>query len=128
MQFRLSFKYLLTPGGVHTDQTLVVGGDGMIEAIESGGRGSHGFFALPGVPNAHSHAFQRALSGFGEQASGQDSFWSWREAMYRLAERVTPEDLLVIARQAFREMLRAGFTSVAEFHYLHHLPGGRPGP
>lgn len=127
MPTRLSFKYLLTPDGLRADQTLVVGGNGIIEAIESGGLGNHGFFALPGMPNAHSHAFQRALSGFGERAGGQDSFWSWREAMYRLAGRITPQDLLVIARQAFREMLRAGFTSVAEFHYLHQLPGGRYG-
>lgn len=127
MPTRLSFKYLLTPDGLRADQTLVVGSDGIIAAIESGGQGSHGFFALPGMPNAHSHAFQRALSGFGEQARGQDSFWSWREAMYRLAGRITPQDLLVIARQAFREMLRAGFTSVAEFHYLHQLPGDRFG-
>ncbi|MGH8282104.1 MAG: amidohydrolase family protein, partial [Gammaproteobacteria bacterium] len=116
MHTRLSFKYLLTRDGLRADQTLVVGGNGIIEAIEAGGQGGHGFCALPGMPNAHSHAFQRALSGFGEQARGQDSFWSWREAMYRLAARITPEDLLVIARQAFREMLRAGFTSVAEFH------------
>ncbi|MGH8292930.1 MAG: formimidoylglutamate deiminase [Gammaproteobacteria bacterium] len=127
MHTRLSFKYLLTRDGLRADQTLVVGGNGIIEAIEAGGQGGHGFCALPGMPNAHSHAFQRALSGFGEQARGQDSFWSWREAMYRLAARITPEDLLVIARQAFREMLRAGFTSVAEFHYLHQLPGGRFG-
>ncbi|MDE2273996.1 MAG: formimidoylglutamate deiminase [Gammaproteobacteria bacterium] len=128
MPTRLSFNYLLTPDGLRADQTLVVDSDGIIEAIESGGKGAHGFFAVPGMPNAHSHAFQRALSGFGERARGQDSFWSWREAMYRLAARITPEDLLVIARQAFREMLRAGFTSVAEFHYLHHLSDGRSGP
>ncbi|HKT32594.1 MAG TPA: formimidoylglutamate deiminase [Gammaproteobacteria bacterium] len=127
MPTRLSFKYLLTPGGLRAGQTLVVGSNGIIDAIESGGRGSHGFFALPGMPNAHSHAFQRALSGFGEQAGGQDSFWSWREAMYRLAARITPQDMQVIARQAFGEMLRAGFTSVAEFHYLHQLPGSRFG-
>lgn len=127
MPTRLSFKYLLTPGGLCADQTLVVNSDGLIAAIEPGGAGGDGFFAIPGMPNAHSHAFQRALSGFGEQAGGQDSFWSWRTAMYRLAARIQPEELFIVARQAFREMLCAGFTSVAEFHYLHHLPDGRTG-
>lgn len=128
MQTRLTFKYLLTPDGLRRDQTLVVGAGGLIESIEPAQGLADGFLALPGMPNAHSHAFQRALSGFGEQAHGNDSFWSWREVMYRLAERITPEDMFVIAREAFLDMLRGGFTSVAEFHYVHHSPDGRPGP
>jgi len=128
MPSRLTFNYVLTPQGLRRDLTLVVDTQGIITAIEPASRQTYdGFMALPGMPNAHSHTFQRALSGCGEQAHGEDSFWSWRQAMYRLANRVTPEDLLVIARTAFREMLRAGFTSVAEFHYLHHLPDGQPG-
>ena len=128
MQTRLSFEYLLTPKGLVRDQAVVLDASGRIERIEPRGGGPcDGFLAIPGMPNAHSHAFQRALSGYGEVPKGQDSFWSWREAMYRLANRVTPEDMFVIAREAFWDMLRGGFTSVAEFHYLHHMPDGRPG-
>ncbi|HSC47125.1 MAG TPA: formimidoylglutamate deiminase [Gammaproteobacteria bacterium] len=128
MQTRLAFEYLLTPDGIRHDQALVVNAQGFIERIEPAQGRHDGFFAVPGMPNAHSHAFQRALAGYGETASGEDSFWSWREAMYRLANRVSPEDLFIIAREAFLDMLRGGYTSVAEFHYLHHLPDGRPGP
>ena len=127
MQMRLTFKYVLTPEGLRRDQTLVIGASGLIEALEPGNGQVDGFFAIPGFPNAHSHAFQRALSGFGETRAGEDSFWSWREAMYRLANRLTPADMFVIAREAFLDMLRGGFTSVAEFHYVHHMPDGRPG-
>jgi len=127
MQTRLAFEYILTPQGLVRDQALVVGDDGRIESLEPAKGGADGFLALPGMPNAHSHAFQRALAGYGEVPKGQDSFWSWREAMYRLANRMTPEDMFVIAREAFLDMLRGGFTSVAEFHYLHHMPDGRPG-
>jgi|SRR6185312_5358630 len=128
MQTRLAFEYILTPKGMVRDQALVVGADGRIERIEPRGAGPYdGFLAIPGMPNAHSHAFQRALAGYGEVPSGEDSFWSWRDAMYRLANRVSPEDMFVIAREAFWDMLRGGYTSVAEFHYLHHMPDGRPG-
>ena len=129
MQTRLAFEYILTPQGMRRDQALVVDAAGRIERIEPRGAGPcDGFLAIPGMPNAHSHAFQRALAGYGEVAgSGEDSFWSWREAMYRLANRVTPEEMFIIAREAFWDMLRGGFTSVAEFHYLHHMPDGRPG-
>ncbi|MGH8307630.1 MAG: formimidoylglutamate deiminase [Gammaproteobacteria bacterium] len=128
MRTQLTFKYVLTPAGLRRNQTLVVGAAGLIEAFEPARGATDGFLALPGMPNAHSHAFQRALSGFGEQANTNDSFWSWREAMYRLANQMTPEDLFVIAREAFLDMLRGGFTSVAEFHYVHHMPDGRRGP
>lgn len=79
---------------------------------------------IPGLCNAHSHAFQRALAGHTEQRSpaGRDNFWSWRERMYELAGRVSAEALTAIARQAYCEMLRSGYTSVAEFHYLHSDP------
>lgn len=124
----LRFRHLLTPDGMVHDRQLVVGADGRIERIEAVPADNTdwtGWLALPGMPNAHSHVFQRALAGYGEaRASDADSFWSWREAMYRLAGKVTPEGLHVIARQGFIEMLQAGFTSVAEFHYLHHLPDG----
>lgn len=127
MQSRLAFEYILTPDGVIRDQAMVLDAQGRIVRFEPRGADCDGFFALPGMPNAHSHAFQRALSGYGEVPRGENSFWSWREAMYRLANRIGPEDMFCVAREAFWEMLRGGFTSVAEFHYLHHMPDGRPG-
>ncbi|MGE5624731.1 MAG: formimidoylglutamate deiminase [Bacillota bacterium] len=127
MQTRLAFEHILTPDGLLRHQALVLDGQGRIARIEPARAPFDGFLALPGMPNAHSHAFQRALSGYGEAPRGQDSFWSWREAMYRLANRVAPEDMFHIAREAFWDMLRGGFTSVAEFHYLHHMPDGSPG-
>lgn len=77
--------------------------------------------ALPGVPNLHSHAFQRAMAGLTESAGpSADSFWTWRNLMYRFVERLGPEELEAISAFAFAEMLEAGFTRVGEFHYLHH--------
>ena len=78
---------------------------------------------IPGVPNAHSHAFQRALAGIGESGAGFDG---WRTAMYRLANALSPEQLEAVSAQAYVELLKAGYTSVGEFHYLHHDPRGRP--
>ncbi|HET7587252.1 MAG TPA: formimidoylglutamate deiminase [Gammaproteobacteria bacterium] len=127
MTNRLTFQYLLTPAGMERDRTLELSEAGTITAIGPAAGPADGFLALPGMPNAHSHAFQRALAGSAEARLGEDSFWSWREAMYRLANRVTPDDMLVIARQAFADMLRGGYTTVAEFHYLHGLPDGRCG-
>lgn len=84
-------------------------------------------FSLPGIPNIHSHAFQRAMAGLAErQSAREDSFWSWRELMYRFAGRITPESMHDIAAQLFVEMLQAGYTSVCEFHYLHQQADGRP--
>ncbi len=125
---RLQFRYLLTPGGWARNQAVVIDGEGRIEAIEDASGPWNGTLAVPGVPNAHSHVFQRALAGRGESRHGEDSFWSWREAMYALAARIDAEDLYVIARQAYGEMLASGFTSVAEFHYLHHAVDGARGP
>lgn len=82
---------------------------------------------IPGLPNLHSHAFQRAMAGLGEvRGAGDDSFWSWREAMYRVAGRVDPDAMQAIAALAYAEMLEGGFTRVGEFHYLHHDPAGTP--
>jgi len=81
---------------------------------------------LSGMPNLHSHAFQRALAGFAERrGSSQDSFWTWRKLMYGLVERITPEQIQHIASQLYVDMLKAGYTAVGEFHYLHHAPGGK---
>ncbi|MES2885493.1 MAG: formimidoylglutamate deiminase [Pseudomonadota bacterium] len=82
---------------------------------------------IPGMPNLHSHAFQRAMAGLTEKGGpAGDSFWSWREQMYRFLERLTPDDVEVIATRLYIEMLEAGYTSVAEFHYLHHDAAGKP--
>jgi len=81
---------------------------------------------LPGMPNLHSHAFQRAMAGLTEyRANPADSFWSWRDLMYRFAARITPDDLGAIARWLYVEMLKAGYTSVCEFHYVHHAQDGQ---
>ena len=86
----------------------------------------HGI-GLPGMPNLHSHAFQRAMAGMAEHGGpGPDDFWTWREAMYRVALSVTPDDVEAIAAQLYVEMLEAGFTRVGEFHYLHHDADGSP--
>ncbi|HEY8587128.1 MAG TPA: formimidoylglutamate deiminase [Rhodanobacter sp.] len=86
-----------------------------------------GAWVLPGMPNLHSHAFQRAMAGLAERRSkADDSFWSWRETMYAFAALITPEQLQAIAAQLYVEMLKAGYTHVCEFHYLHHQPDGTP--
>ncbi len=86
---------------------------------------------LPGLVNAHSHAFQRAFAGLAERrlsgTHGQlDDFWSWRDRMYRVALRITPEQLQAVAAQLYVELLRGGYTQVCEFHYLHHAQDGSP--
>ncbi len=89
---------------------------------------------LPGMPNLHSHAFQRGFAGLteyrsvapGEDPADGDSFWSWRSLMYRFALRLSPDTLEAIATQLYIEMLRAGYTSVCEFHYVHHEADGKP--
>ena len=83
---------------------------------------------IPGLVNAHSHAFQRAIAGLTERrsSSGQDDFWSWRERMYSAANRITPQQLEAIATQLYVEMLAGGYTQVCEFHYLHNDVDGAP--
>ncbi|MDH7451502.1 formimidoylglutamate deiminase [Luteimonas composti] len=89
-----------------------------IEAVAAGWR-------LPGIANLHSHAFQRAMAGLAErQTHPSDSFWTWRETMYRMAARFDPDALHAVASQLYVEMLEAGYTIVCEFHYLHHAPDG----
>ena len=85
---------------------------------------------LPGMVNAHSHAFQRAIAGMTERTGGavdsQDNFWSWRDRMYSAAQRITPEHLEAIAALLYAELLQAGYTQVCEFHYLHNDLQGKP--
>jgi formiminoglutamate deiminase len=115
------------PGGRVGSDVLVEVGDGRVTAVREGAgpqpeaellRG----LVLPGAANAHSHAFHRALRGRTHGEGG--TFWTWREEMYRLADRLQPESYLALARATFAEMALAGFTAVGEFHYLHHQPGG----
>ncbi len=127
----LRFRAILGPGGLERDRSIEIAPDGTIRAIRAvraGDAPCDGGLAVPGMPNAHSHIFQHALAGFGEEARGDDSFWSWRRAMYRLAAAITPEQLFAVARHGYARMLRAGFTHVVEFHYLHHGPDGARGP
>lgn len=113
----------------HHDAVLNVAQDGVIDTLENGSPQTADItlegVVVPGMPNAHSHTFQRLIAGLtGPQGGDTDSFWSWREAMYRTANRVSPEQYGAVAQWVFIEMLKAGYTSCAEFHYLHHQPGG----
>ncbi|WP_433933846.1 formimidoylglutamate deiminase [Sorangium cellulosum] len=87
-----------------------------------------GAIELPALASAHSHAFQRGMRGEAQRPgpSGADDFWSWRTAMYALAESLTPESIHAISKVAYRELRAAGVRTVGEFHYVHHQPGGAP--
>ncbi|MFJ7078317.1 formimidoylglutamate deiminase [Streptomyces sp. NPDC098781] len=106
------------------------GGDGRITAVRTGvptpppGAEILRGLTLPGLANAHSHAFHRALRGTVQVGSG--TFWTWREVMYATADRLTPETYHALARAVYAEMALAGVTAVGEFHYVHHAPGGTP--
>lgn len=116
------------PEGWRTGQRIALN-DGRISAVESsdGEAPTEVSWLLPGMPNLHSHAFQRAMAGHAERRGDPaDSFWSWRETMYAFAGRMTPDALLAIASQLYVEMLEAGYTWVCEFHYVHHQPDGSP--
>ncbi len=126
----------LLPGGWSSDVSITYDTTGSITAVSSGqsydGASMHKVAGplLPGIPNLHSHAHQRAMAGLSEyrtsDAGSQDSFWTWRKVMHAFAPAVTPEMLEVIATQLYIEMLKAGYTSVCEFHYLHHQSDGGP--
>jgi formimidoylglutamate deiminase len=124
----------LLPDGIARDVRVAWDSGGWITEASAGvapGRGEpRAAFLLPGVPNLHGHAFQRAMAGLAERrgpkAAGADSFWTWREVMYRFVARITPDDAQAIAAFLYAEMLEQGFTAVAEFHYLHHGPDGTP--
>lgn len=127
---RLFFTHALLPEGWAEDVGIDIG-DGVILAVEKGaradGRERVEGIAVPGMPNLHSHAFQRGMAGLTERRGpGNDSFWSWRDLMYRFLDELTPEDVEALAAQAYVDMLEAGCTAVGEFHYLHHAPGGVP--
>ena len=145
---RYSLQSAFLPQGWARDIVVTVSDEGFITAIDTAAAnhgGSTGNDAvagttvaqveriegivIPGMPNAHSHAFQRAMAGNTEyRLSARDSFWTWRRTMYALANRIEPDDLAVIATQLFIEMLKSGYTSAAEFHYLHRQRNGLPYP
>ena len=121
--------YALLPQGWRANVRLVAGADGCWSEVAPDSRSEGlpylGRFVVPGMPNLHSHAFQRAMAGSAERfGRPDDSFWSWREAMYRHAGRIDPESLHAIARWLYTEMVEQGYTRVCEFHYVHHQPGG----
>ncbi|MCB4767781.1 formimidoylglutamate deiminase [Ancylobacter sp. Lp-2] len=121
---------VLLPEGWASDVRLTLAG-GRIAGIAVGvvpepGDERHAV-VVPGLPNLHSHAFQRAMAGLTEVRGPEgDSFWTWRDQMYRAVDRLDPEDVEAIAALAYVEMLEAGFTRVGEFHYLHHDRDGTP--
>ena len=126
------FGAALLPEGWARDVRVRVQG-GLIASLETGvaaeARDERHAALIPGLPNLHSHAFQRAMAGLAEvRGEGADSFWTWRELMYRFLDRMTPDDVGAIAAMAQVEMLETGFTRVGEFHYLHHQADGRPYP
>jgi formiminoglutamate deiminase len=129
MASRFHLELALLPEGWRRDVVIRID-HGVINSVEEpDGRPAERIsgVVVPGLPNLHSHAFQRAMAGLTERrGSDTDSFWTWREAMYRFVERLSPDDLEAIAAFAYMEMLEAGFTTVAEFHYLHHQPDGTP--
>ena len=126
----LHFARALTPNGWINNARIEIE-DGLIARLTAdcppeAGDERHAI-ALPGMPNLHSHAFQRGMAGLAEhRGPTPDSFWTWRETMYRFALAMTPEDVEAVAAQLYVEMLEAGFTRVGEFHYLHHDRDGRP--
>lgn len=122
--------HALLPDGWHNNVRLIAGDDGRWLDVQSnvarGDLPQAGRFVVPGMPNLHSHAFQRAMAGSAERyGRPDDSFWSWREAMYRHAGMIDPDSLHAIARWLYCEMLELGYTRVAEFHYVHHRPDAR---
>ena len=133
---KLFAQRALLPEGWAENVLIETTADGDIAVVSIGAKPGDARRAagplIPGMPNLHSHAFQRAMAGLTEQAgqsgtaAGDDSFWTWRTLMYDFVGRLTPEAVEAIAAQLYVEMLKSGYTSVAEFHYLHHDTDGRP--
>ncbi|HSH42092.1 MAG TPA: formimidoylglutamate deiminase [Arenicellales bacterium] len=130
---RLLAGRALLPEGWARNVRVVIDAEGRIGSVESGALreaddtdlGAR--ILLPAPANLHSHAFQRVMAGLAEHRSaGKDSFWTWRELMYRFVQRLTPEQIEAITALACMEMLEAGYAAVGEFHYLHHRASGHP--
>lgn len=123
-------KQALTSEGWERDVAVELDDTGRIASVRPGlpPSGEQVEILLPAPVNAHSHAFQRAMAGLTERRgpSGSDSFWTWRQLMFRFLDQLTPEDIEAIAAYVQMEMLEAGYSTNVEFHYLHHQPGGVP--
>jgi len=130
MTARLFAARALLPRGWASDVLLDIDPAGSIAAVTPGARADGAARAagalIPGMPNVHSHAFQRAMTGLAQQrgAAGRDSFWTWRETMYRFVGRLGPDDAHAVAAQLYVELLKNGYTAVAEFQYVHNTPDG----
>ena len=135
----LAPEYVYTPTGLQTNMLVSISDHGFISSIapldDTESQPSApvdietlpGKALLPGFVNVHSHVFQRALRGHTHRPlSAKDTFWTWRNAMYAEAGRLNPDNLYELALRTYREMLTAGYTTVGEFHYVHHQPGGQP--
>ena len=129
---KLAATAALLPDGWARNVTFAIGDDGLIANIECDAA-AEGFEqvvgpVIPAMPNVHSHAFQRALAGRTGRASSlhDDSFWTWRQAMYAFLARIDAEAFEAVTAQAYVEMAKSGYASVAEFHYVHHDPAGKP--
>ena len=121
----------MLPEGWSRDVVIEIGDEGNIAAARgrqnAAGAESVGGAVIPGMANVHSHAFQRAMAGLAERmGSPEDSFWTWREVMYSFLKQLGPDHVSAIASQLYCEMLKNGYTAVAEFHYLHNAPDGKP--
>lgn len=130
MSYSFFVEKVLLPDGWADNVLITLSAERIVEAVEVDVIPPKGIeridgILIPGMPNLHSHAFQRAFAGFSE-SSGQtnDCFWTWRKVMYQFVDKINPEQALVIAKQLYIEMLKFGYTSVAEFHYLHHDSNG----
>lgn len=123
-------RHALLPQGWRRDVLLEWDADGDLTGVTAGAHAApdveRAEYVLPGMVNLHSHAFQRAMGGLTERAgNGPDSFWTWRDLMYRFAARITPDQVEAIAAQLFSECLRHGYTALCEFHYLQRdVDGG----
>lgn len=121
-------RHALLPEGWARSVTVSIDETGHIASVNrDGDRAEHTVgILLPALSNLHSHSFQRAMAGLAERRGpgGQDDFWTWRSVMYRFLDILTPDDIGVIAAQVQKEMLEAGYAAQAEFHYVHHAPGG----
>lgn len=124
---RIHIKTALLPTGWATDVMLAIDDDGTISQLQTSMQGAAPGCLLPGVANLHSHAHQRAMAGLAERSgASDDSFWTWRTTMYAFLDAIRPQHLHAIASQLYLEMLKAGYTRVAEFQYLHHQADGSP--
>jgi len=121
----LHFQHALLPDGWANNVSVDIDKDGNISAVETDVAGEYNGCLLPGIANLHSHAHQRAMAGLAERAGdNNDSFWTWRTTMYGFLDAIQPQHLHAIASQLYLEMLKAGYTRVAEFQYLHHQSDG----